>query len=113
MIESMCISLTLTIIVELALARIKKVKNRDDQYSVILVNCLTNPIVVCLTNMSRALDNVFVTNSVLLFLEIAAVCVEGHLFKRWLKTIRMNPYLFSLYLNGCSFSFGLLLSLLL
>lgn len=110
MIGSLCISLLLTIILELLFTIIKNIRDKESISTIIWINCLTNPIVVYLTNMSLLINNTFITNLILLFLEIIVVFVEGYLFKKHLKEIKINSYIFSLYLNGLSFSFGLLLS---
>lgn len=111
MFESMFLSLILTIILELLLAILIKIKNKESLLTIIWVNCLKNPIVVYITNISLlTTNNIVLTNTVLAFLEIAVVFVEGYLFKKYLKRIKISPYMFSLYLNGLSFSLGLLLS---
>lgn len=113
MIGSLCISLLLTIILELLFTILKKIKDKESLSTIIWINCLTNPIVVYLTNMSLLINNNFITNLVLMFFEIIVVFVEGYLLKKHLKEIKINSYIFSLYLNGLSFSSGLLLSCIL
>ena len=96
MIESLIISLVLTIILESFLAILVNIKDRES--TLIWINCLTNPIVVYLTNMSRLIiNNTYITNLILIFLEIIVVFVEGYLFKKNLKDLKINSYIFSLY----------------
>ena len=112
MIESLIISLVLTIILESFLAILVNIIDRES--TLIWINCLTNPIVVYLTNMSRLIiNNTYITNLILIFLEIIVVFVEGYLFKKNLKDLKINSYIFSLYLNGLSFLIGVLLSYIL
>ena len=110
MIESLSVSLILTVIIELILAILKKIKDKDSLSTILLINCLTNPIVVYLTNISLLLNNDVITNFILVFLEIIVVFVEGYLLKKNLKEMKFNSYIFSLYLNGLSFSLGILLN---
>lgn len=113
MIGSLSISLFLTIIIELLLALLIRVKNKDNLSTIIWVNCLTNPIVVFLTNISLFLNNILITNLILYLLEIIVVPVEGYLFRKNLKEMKINAYTFSLYLNVLSFSCGLLINYIL
>lgn len=114
MIESLIISLVLTIILESFLAILVNIKDRESLSTLIWINCLTNPIVVYLTNMSRLIiNNTYITNLILIFLEIIVVFVEGYLFKKNLKNLKINSYIFSIYLNGLSFLIGVLLSYIL
>ena len=101
MFESLVISLFLTLIIEISLAAIAKIKDEKNLTTVLWVNVLTNPVVVFTANMiSMIFDNYFITRAVIYFLEIMVVIVEGYLFKKYLKDAKMNPYLFALYLNG-------------
>lgn len=113
MIGSLCISLLLTIIIELLLAVLIKIRDKESLSTIIWVNCLTNPIVVYLTNISQLINNDFITILILILIEIIVVFVEGYLFKKHLKGLKINSYVFSLYLNGLSFSFGIILSYIL
>ena len=113
MVASLSISLILTVIIELVFTILKNIKDGDSLFTIIWINCLTNPIVVYLTNISLLLNNTLITNLILLFMEIIVVFAEGYLFKKNLKEMKINSYIFSLYLNGISFSLGILLSYIL
>lgn len=114
MFESLVISLFLTLMIEISLAAIVKVRDEENLITVMWVNVLTNPVVVFTANMTSILfDNYFITRAVIYFLEIMVVIVEGCLFKKYLKETKINPYLFALYLNGISFLTGEVINLLL
>ena len=66
---------------------------------------ITNPIL----NFILALINTYIPNAYTIgvyILELIVLLVEGTYFQSYLKEIRMNPYLFSLLLNGTSFLLG-------
>lgn len=112
MFESLVISLFLTLIIEMSLAAIAKVREEENLTTVMWVNVLTNPVVVFTANMTSIIfDNYFITRAVVYFLEIMVVIVEGYLFKKYLKDVKINPYLFALYLNGISFLTGEVINL--
>ena len=112
MIESLIISLVLTIILESFLAILVNIQDRAS--TLVWINCLTTPILVYLPNMSRSIIyTTYLTTLIIIFLEIIVVFVEGYLFKKNLKDLKINSYIFSLYLNGLSFLIGVLLSYIL
>ena len=114
MFESLVISLFLTLILEISLAAIAKVRDEENLTTIMWVNVLTNPVVVFTANMiSIIFDNYFITRAVVYFLEIMVVFVEGYLFKKYLKDIKINPYFFALYLNGISFFTGEIINIFL
>ena len=106
MIESLIVSLILTLIIEVTLALIIKVRDEEDVFTVIFASVVTNPIVVFSVNMINLLDNYVLTRSIIYILEILVVFVEGYIFKKYMKSLKINPYLFALYLNGLSFFIG-------
>lgn len=112
MIYSLCISLIVTNMVEVAIAVLCKVRDEDNISKLIGINCLTNPVVVFITNMCISLNNNVLTVIVVLVLELIVLFVEGYLFKKFLKNIKINPYVLSLCLNSTSFIFGLLLEVI-
>ncbi len=109
----MLVCLILTIAIELFVALILKVKDKIDIINIVLVNILTNPLVVSVVNLISSNYGKKLSYIVLIFLEISAVLVEGYLYKKYLKYDRINPYLLSLILNVCSYLFGLLIPLFL
>ena len=105
MIFSIIISLLLTLIIEVTITVLSKEKENIKE--IIIINCITNPIVVCVTNFFYyRYSNELITKSVLYFLEITVIFVEGFLFNRYTKKMKHNPYKFSLLLNGASFFIG-------
>ena len=113
MIESLIISLVLTIMIEVTLSLLLGLRGENNIETVIWINCITNPVVVVITNLIYMLSqNLIVRNIVLAILEIVVIFVEGFLFKKFLKNLKIKPYIFSIYINGLSFSFGLIISLI-
>ena len=110
MFGSLCISLVLTIIIETLLALIVKIKDKYNLSVILWGNCFTNPIVVYLTNISFNLNNDYITNTILIILEILVVFVEGYLFKKFMKDYDKNKYLLSLYLYVFSFLIGIVIT---
>lgn len=98
--------LLLTIIIELSLALILGVRDKKDIINVILVNVITNPIVV----MSQILLylNFGYTIEVIgiVILEILVVPIEGLIYKKVLNYKKINPFILSLILNASSLIIG-------
>ena len=114
MIESLVISLVLTVVIEVILSLIIGLRGEDNIETVIWVNCITNPILVFITNSVYFLSNsILIRNIVLVILEIIVVFWEGKLFENNLKDFKIKPYIFSLYLNGLSFGIGLVINYIL
>ena len=103
----MLVSLLLTIIIELVVAVMVGIRNQDDIRLVVLVNVLTNPVVV-LTYYLLTNHTVWNTIYIILVLEVAAVFVEGFCYQKCSKKIR-HPYLLSFGLNGISYLIGKLI----
>lgn len=114
MIESLIISLVLTVVIEVVLSLCIGLGNEDNIETVIWINCITNPVVVVITNLTFMISqNLMIKNSVLIILEIIVIFVEGFLFKKNLKNFKIKPYIYSIYLNVLSFSIGLIIGLVL
>ena len=110
MFVNLLISLVLTVIFESILAILAKIKDKYNLYQMFLINCLTNPIVVYLANLSLLINNFVITNILVIILEIVVIIVEGYLIKKNLKDIQINSYKLSVYLNVISFFIGLIIS---
>ncbi len=111
MLNSIIISLILTIVIEVTLSLIIGLRGTDNIEKVILVNILTNPLVVTTTNIVYLLSQSYIVRNIVLgFLEVAVIFVEGFLFKKLLKDFKINSYLFALYLNGISFLLGIIIN---
>lgn len=102
---SLVISLVLTLLLESLFALIWGVKGRRDWRLVLLVNVVTNPIVVALHH--------WVSSGVIFtaFLELSAVAAEGLAYRKWGQTTR-PAVLFSLCANCFSYFSGVLINIL-
>lgn len=102
-----------TLLIEVTLALALGVRGWDDIEKVILINILTNPVLVTilflLNRMRVDVKAIFVIQ---LGLEVVVVILEGMYYKRKLQKERMNPFLLSMVLNAVSYGAGLALSLL-
>lgn len=113
MVGSLVISLLLTVVLETILALLINVRDKEDLSEIFWINCFTNPIIVYFTNITLLYTNDLISHCILVILEIINVFVEGYLLKNHLKKTKINPYIFSLYLNGFSFVIGIILGYIL
>ena len=95
-----------TIIIELCGALILKVRDRKDLLNVLLVNILTNPLVVSIPVLILVRYGYKTSMIVLIVLEILTVLVEGFIYLKTLKYKKINPFGLSLILNISSFLIG-------
>ena len=102
--------LVLTIIIELVLALILGVRDKKDIINVILVNIITNPIVVLVPILIYLKFGNYYSKLSLFILEILTVIVEGLIYKKVLKYKKINWFLLSLLLNISSFLIGELIN---
>jgi len=105
------ISLGLTLVLEVGFFIIYFFKahwNKKDILLVILVNTLTNPIVV-LTYWILYYNTNWNTTLIIIPLEVFAILTEGYIYKRNSECIK-RPFLFSLLINAFSYSAGLFIS---
>ena len=105
----MLICLISTIIVELLISLLLGIRNKRDILNIVLANCLTNPLVVSITNIVNVYIGYNESYIVLYILELLVVIVEGLLYKKYLIYKKINPFIISLILNLCSYLFGLLI----
>lgn len=97
--------LLITIVVECLIATILKVKIKD-LIIVLLVNVLTNPLLVSITFSIGIFYGNIPRVIITLILEILVVIVEGFIYKRNLIENKVNPYLLALLLNISSYLIG-------
>ena len=109
LIKSLVISLVLTIIFEITFFFVLGKRNKKDLLLVILVNVITNPVVVLLFWLA-ALYTDWNRTLVYIPLELFAVLTEGYYYKKYGMEFK-RPFLFSLAANAVSFGAGLLLQL--
>ena len=111
LISSLVLSLTLTLVLEAGFYLVTQRRNKKDLLLLVLVNTLTNPIVV----LSYWLVESFTRwNSlvVLMLLELFAVFVEGYYYKKYGVGFP-KPFLFALAANAFSILTGVLIQFLL
>ena len=102
--------LILTIVMELTFAMILGIRNKKDILNVILVQVLTNPIVVTVPYLIY-IEFGYIPYKVSIYvLEVMAVIVEGFVYSKTLEYKKINPYLFSFLLNLLSYSLGLVIN---
>ena len=110
LLSSLAISLALTLVFEAGFYFLAGKRNKKDLLLLVLVNTITNPVVVLChwlvplyTQLNAAL--------LLLPLEAFAVLTEGALYKKFGLDFK-RPYLFSLAANSFSFAMGMLLQMI-
>lgn len=98
--------LIITIIIEVLIAIILKVKEKKDILTVILVNIMTNPIVVSVPILMYIKYGYKIEIISLIILEILTFIVEGLIYKKTLKYEKNNAFKLSLILNLSSYLIG-------
>ena len=104
--------LLLTIIIELIIALILGVRDKKDIINIILVNVITNPIVVMSQTLLYIKFGYNIEMIGIAILEVLVVLVEGLIYKKVLNYKKINPILLSLILNALSLLIGELINLL-
>lgn len=97
--------LLVTIIIELLVALILKVKDKKDILNIILVNTMTNPLLVSLT-VYITYNRIFNRIASIVILELIVVIIEGFTYKKILNFKKINPFVLSLILNTSSYFIG-------
>lgn len=105
----MLICLSSTIVIELIMSLLLGIRNKKDILNVILVNVMTNPLVVSIL-MYITYNRLFNTTISIIILEILVVLTEGFAYKKVLTFNKINPYILSLILNISSYFIGKLLN---
>lgn len=105
----MLICLSSTIVIELIMSLLLGIRNKKDILNVILVNIMTNPLVVSIL-MYITYNRLFNTTISIIILEILVVLTEGFTYKKVLTFDKINPYVLSLILNISSYFIGGLLN---
>jgi len=106
MLNALPVSLGLTLLLEGLYGLLWRLKDRRDWLLLLLVNVVTNPIVVALYSCVSS-QWAFVA-----VLEVAAVLAEWQVYRRWGRETR-PAFLFALCANCFSFFAGLLLNYIL
>ena len=105
MIRGWLISLSLTLVLELAYALLWGVRDWHDLILTVLVNILTNPVVVFAAYFIRFRHLPVNYGLATLLLETLAVITEALLYKKHARTIS-RPWLFALSANSFSYAMG-------
>ena len=106
---ALVISLILTIVLETAFFLFTGKRDKKDLLLLVLVNIITNPIVVLLYWLAILYTN-WHTALIIIPLELFAVLTEGYYYKKYGRGFH-HPYLFSLAANIFSFGIGLIIQL--
>jgi len=101
-----------TIVVEIVLAYLFKVKSKKDYLNIILVNIITNPIVVLFPYIIYLYHGITARYISLAILELLAFLTEGFIYYKFLKYKKINGYLLSLILNLSSYIIGNIINLI-
>ena len=115
MLRAMGLSLLLTELIELSAALL--LKKREDMGLIALANLMTNPAVVYLSLLTKALRPGLYPAAAgypagaAAVTELLAVLAEGYAYKRRAAKIA-RPMLFSLCMNALSFGTGLVIKLI-
>ena len=111
--KGFAISLSLTLVIELLIAFLLKVRGKAELLIVGLVNVLTNPLVVLIVYFTMFRFPAF-RWPVEIALEILVIPAEGLLYRAAKKSgfAFERPFLLALACNACSYGFGPLLNFL-
>ncbi len=109
MIQSLVISLFLTLVIELSIALIIGIKEKNDIKVVICANVCTNPVVVYIVNLVYYFDALKYLGIAIAVLEISAFITEALIYKKYLKYNNITPFAISFLCNLISYGTGVIL----
>ena len=95
-----------TIIIELLIGVVLRVKDKKDFLNIVLVNILTNPLLVSVSTLILYRYGLKIRNLSVIIMEALVVLVEGFIYKKYIKYEKINPYILSLILNASSYFVG-------
>ena len=96
--------LLFTMLIELIVALILGVRDKKDILNIILVNIMTNPLLVSVT-VYITYNRIFNRIASIVILELLIV-IEGFTYKKVLKFKKINPFILALILNFSSYFIG-------
>lgn len=102
----MIVSLISTILLEIISGLILGVRKGLDILNILLVNLLTNPLVVSISYYINLAYGLKIKYIVLIILEVLVVIIEGLIYKKYFSYRKIDLIIFSLLLNGCSYFIG-------
>ena len=105
--------LIFTIVIEVIVGIILGIRNKKDILNVILVNVVTNPIVVSVPILIYLYFGYNYEKISLYILEVITLFVEGFIYLKVLNYKKLNPFLISLLLNLSSYLIGELINYIL
>lgn len=108
-INSLIKSFILTFIIEYIIIKLVFIKKKT-LMPVLLVNMLTNPLVVYIYNI-MSIYSFFYKDIVLVFLELLVVVVEGYVYKYLLEIKWKTALIISFISNLVAYLLGILLSI--
>lgn len=97
--------LLFTILIELIVALILGIRDKKDILNIILVNTMTNPLLVSVT-VYITYNRIFNRIASIIILELLVVIIEGFTYKKTLNFKKINPFVLSLILNASSYFIG-------
>ncbi len=104
-------SLLLTIIIELLLALLIGIRKNNDILNIIIINCITNPIINYIMMVIVYLfSNSAIVYLCLFFFEIIVMYVEYKFYRNKLKFRKIDPLLLSALLNFSSLILGFIIN---
>ncbi len=106
---TMAVCLSLTILIEALIALLLGVRSKNDLLNIVLVNIMTNPIVVTVPYLIYTLFNFKIYKYSIYVLEVLAFLTEGLIYLKVLDYKKINPIILSAILNLSSYGIGLLL----
>lgn len=104
--QGMLLALVITLLMELTVAVVLKIRNKKELINIILVNVCTNPLLVSITYIVFLNFGNTIQNIIEIFLEIIVFVIEGALYQKYLRLNKINPYIFSIILNLSSYIIG-------
>mgnify|MGYP003295338095 CR=1 FL=1 len=102
--SNLYLCLFLTIVIEYGIVKLFYINKRVGIY-VLLVNVMTNPMLVLIYNWILRSNNIMV----LAFLEILAIIVEGYFYKRFFRNSYKEAYIVSTVANVIACLIGFLI----
>ena len=109
LIQMLC-NLSLTIIIELGIALLLGIKEKKDILNLIVINCITNPIL----NYIMMVVVYLTSNNVIIYFlfEIMVIDLEYRFYKKKLVFKKISLLLLSIMLNISSLILGLIISVI-
>lgn len=107
----MIVSLLATLMIEIVVALCLGIRDKKDLINVLIVNVMTNPLVVSIAFMVNLRHGLMMKRIAMIILEFLALIGEGFVYKRVLEYKKINGYLVSLILNVTSYLLGIIVNM--